>query len=333
MAEFHQWANPQFRGQGRNLGDFAGWPVVGVTGHDPSVSFSGRTMMGLATGSQYLFGTLRADDGRIYAPVRQFNNDVAINFMMYTGEEGKDYTYEPASKKAHQGLVDLGERDGKWGFWRAEPQPRCLYLSDEKSGHWQERGFLDLTGAAQVGATQVAVPDAESPLFYVTRCFLAEGQCMDQTVRGFVFHDTMFLAPNQGWTQTRFVKELELLWVEFATEFEDGSVHYGHLCSGAGNFAFGVVQRTDGPPVVTNNVRIDYSLDAEGFAESVSFDVGDAQWWDWTPTGNGGRMPHSPYADGPYWREGYMRPRGDTRKITASSCWMECYAQRLGKAS
>lgn len=317
----------------REYGRFGFQPVAGFVHHDPAAAFSGRLVMGVPIQAQYLYGSFRAIDGRGYhAPIRHFHNDVAISLFLYVSQLGEDFTYLRESARAHRGIVDTGERDGMWGFWRAEEDPRCLFLADEASARWFERGIVDVTGEVRGDAMQFAIPDAESPLVYTSRCFKTEvGTVNGDRVAGYFFHDTQHMGFGQGWTSGAYFREQEGTWVAFVTEFADGNVHMGHLIWGLDNFALGLVQRSDGDPIVATGIGVEHELDDDGYATRVAFHLDDDEVWEWTTIG-GARMPRSPLPGGPHWVEGVVRRRGDDRPWVHSDAWMETYNDRLQKA-
>lgn len=307
-------------------GSFGSQPVAGFVNYDPQGAASGRMYMGLPINAQYLYGSFRTVDGSHYhAPIRHFHNDVSISLFLYTSETGKDFEYLRQSKEAHRGIVDTGEREGRWGNWRPEPDPRWEFTSDGKTARWVDRGFIDVTAEAVGQALQFAIPDADEPLVYTSQCFRnTGGTVLGKPVEGLWFHDYLHLAPGKGWSTAKYLLDLEVVWVAFATEFEDGTFHHGHLIHGHDNFSLAVIWRSDGEPIVRKGIEVEIDLASDGFQNSVVFHLGGDEVWEWEPF-EGARMPRSPLAAGPHWREGVVKRRGETRRWKLADAWMETY--------
>ncbi len=308
----------------RPYGQFGFQPVAGFVEHDPSAPWTGRTQMGVPIGAQYLYGSFRSHDGnRYYSMIRHFKDDVSISLSLYSCEQGGDFRYHRECSKAHRGIVSHGERDGMWGYWRDEPDPRALFLADQTTAHWLDRGFVDVNGKVHGSAMQWAIPDDVSPLVYTSRCFKVEGgKVLDDVVSGFFFHDTLHLGLGQGWTDTQYYLEVEENWVIFATEFEDGNVHVGNLFYGKDNFALAVIQRTDGPRVVASGIHAETEVDGDGYPTRIVYHVNDDEAWEWKAVG-GARMPRTPLSKNPYWVEGVVTRLGETRKWVHAEAYME----------
>jgi hypothetical protein len=316
----------------RPYGAFGHQLIGSLVEYDPVGPFTGRQALGLPIGAQYLFGSFRSlDCTKYFAPVRHFHTDAALSLFVYSSNVGEDFTYERGSSKAHRGIIDMGQRDdGRWGWWRPEPEPRSFYLTDGATAHWYERGLIDITAEIREPMFQLAAPDSTTPLHYssVALRVLEGSTIMGVEVGGYLFQEHGHLPFGRGWTGGAPFKELEGTWVAFVTEFADGNVHSGHLIVGRDNFSLAIIHRTDGPSYIASDIGVEYELDADGYAVRMRYEPAPGDVWEFSRVG-GARLPKSPLPGGPCWVEGVLQQAGETRQWVHADAWMETYPDRL----
>jgi hypothetical protein len=148
-----------------------------------------------------------------------------------------------------------------------------------------------------------------------------------------VFHDSIHIAAGIDYIASPAIAKHEAAWVGFATEFEDGTVHSGHLVHGTENFNILVVHRTDGPPLIARDIECEVELDGEPldehtFPTRVTY-RGGGQTWIWEAN-EGGRCPIRPDLEkGHRWRQGWVYQEGETRTPVITEALMETYNRRL----
>jgi hypothetical protein len=313
----------------RPYGRYGFQPVAGFVEFEPSTPYTeaGKELIGAPICPHYLYGSVRSEDGKRYhVLIRHFQHDVAVSLLVYSSDVGQDFD-RPVF--GYRGLVANGQREGKWGFWQDMPQPRSFYLEDGTSCHWFEKGVVDLKGKLVGDCWQFAIPDVQSPLVYTNRCFKAEGATVrGDIVSGYFFHDTMHLGVGKGWMTSEYYAGLELGWVVFVTEFEDGNIHKGNFVWGKENWNLAIIDRTDGERMIASNVDVHVESDKDNFAEHALFDLGDGEIWEWHAV-PGARLPLQQVESftGPYWREGVVLRRGETRKWVHSDAWIETFRE------
>jgi len=311
-------------------GSFGYTPLPGLAPHHWPAGSHETTIMGLPPAGQHLWGSISYGD-RVAFPIRQFQNELAVRFFLFDGPAQGDLSYHPASESGYSGICAVGEHEQRSGLWQPSRKLRFAFLTNPGSARWRESEVCDLIGEPVLNALQFSIPDAEEPFAYFARGWrVREGTVFGQPVKaGFFCQEQVYMRPGLGWFTSKYYRELQKVWITFATEFEDGAVHFGQLKLGHEGFAFAIIQRSDGTPIVTAQVECEIVLDDEGYCEQVRFDLPGGESWEWQPVSlDSGRMP-LPDPNGPRWRDGVVKRAGETRKVRASNGWSEVYPFRL----
>ncbi|SHN40143.1 hypothetical protein [Cryptosporangium aurantiacum] len=314
----------------RSVGSFGFQPVVGLAAPDPERAIRNETtVMGLPLVGHYLYGAFVTEDGYRAAPQRHIRDEVAVSLFYYEADKPDAVlAHRGSANRAHRGICEVGrDADGRYGWWHPEPDPRFVFVEDTTSARWRDRGFVEAEGTLIGEVMQYAIPDAEEPLVYTSRVYRCPEAVVDgRPARGYFFHDEVYLRQGHSWVASRYLHGLESAWTAFVTEFEDGAVHAGHLIWSNENFRLALIQRTDGPPVLQTAIPGEVELDDQGYYAHARHDLGDDGVWVWRPIHpDGGRMPPSPFEDGPRWREGLVTLEDEKRAVVVNNAWSESY--------
>jgi hypothetical protein len=311
-------------------GTFGFQPVVGFCDHDPQPAVSGVPLFGLPIVGQYLIGSFAAGTGRRISPQRHLRDEIAVSLFLHTAQEGEDLVYDRRSNRAHQGICLTGNHEGNWGWFHPGSEPRFVFVSGIASARWLEQGFFDVAAEAIGPVIQFAVPDATDPLIYVSRLFRAQGSGPGgAALEGYFFHDQIYLTAGTAWTTSRYWSDIEGFWVSFVTEYEDGTVHFGHIVWSNGNFQLAVIHRSDASACLATSLAGGLTVEPAGYVSCAEFDVGDGEVWCWEPyPAGGGRIPRS-LPGAPFWREGIVTRRGERRAIRFAVAWSEVFPDSM----
>lgn len=320
-------ANAQFRV--RASGHYGYAPVGGIIDPDPAAMWA--DVDGVPMGMQYLYGSVRSEAGDYWWPIRGFYPDRARYLHLSEAKIGGDFTYAKDHFNSYSGPVEHGLRDGKWGAWTPEGTPLMLTWDDKME--WHDGDEVSLTGDLIGNGLQFFSPDTDLPSSYSSRLFKVRGTIKGVPVTGLVYHDAIHIANGVDYIASPYIAHCEAAWVGFATEFEDGTVHSGHLVHGQENFNIMVVHRTDGPPMIARDLEVKVELDGEpmdpaSFPTRVTY-TGGGQTWVWEAN-EGGRCPlRTDLGAGHRWRQGWVHLAGETRKPVCTEALMETYNDRL----
>jgi hypothetical protein len=313
----------------RTSGRYGYSPVGAIIDTDPAPMWS--DVNGVPMGMQYFYGSVRSDTGDYWWPIRGCYPDRARYLHLSESKTGGDFTYAKDHDNSYSGPVEHGQRDGKWGVWTPDGTPLMLTWDDKME--WHDGEEVSLTGDLVGGGLQFFVPDQEVPSSYSSRLFRVHGMIKGTEVTGLVFHDSIHIAAGIDYIASPAIAKHEAAWVGFATEFEDGTVHSGHLVHGTENFNILVVHRTDGPPLIARDIECEVELDGEPldehtFPTKVTY-RGGGQTWIWEAN-EGGRCPIRPDLEkGHRWRQGWVYQEGETRTPVITEALMETYNRRL----
>lgn len=314
----------------RDSGRYGFQPVGGFIDPDPNIHWD--PVGGQVMRMQYMYGSMRTATGRYWWPIRGFYEDRARYLHLSESEPGTDFHYATDENNSYGGPVEHGERDGKWGVWK--PDGQGLLVTDRDTIEWNDGDELHIVGERVGEAMQFFCPDESEPLVYTSRGFRGSGTIKGESVSGLFFHDSMHMPAGTDFIKSAYITDLEAAWVVFATEFEDGTVHAGHLVHGTDGFDLMLVHRTDGAPFVARDVDVSVEFDGNSgddtdFPTKVVY-TGGGQTWIWEALPSGGRCPiRRDLPSGHRWRQGWVRHADETRRPKATEALMETYNGRL----
>jgi hypothetical protein len=305
-------------------GSFGFQPVVGLTNHYWPPGNYEELFMGLPVAGQHFWGSFLVDGQRV-VPIRQTQNDLAVRFLLFEGTEDEDLKL--SGSVGFAGIADVDTRDSRWGLFQPGRKERFALATSENSLLWREDGEFEVVGRPIGDAFQLAIPDADEPFGYRVRYWTVDGTRDGHELRGIVGHEQVYVRPGSGWFTSRYMAELEQVWLGFVTEFDDGVTVHGHICRGRQGFKFAMIQSGDGKAVTTSSVECQPIFDDDGFPQLIDFELGDGSQWVYRSHG-GGRMALSG-DDAPKWREGVVTEKDEARAVVFSHCWCEAFPQRF----
>jgi hypothetical protein len=311
----------------RTNGRYGFRPVGGLI--RPEAHYQWETIHGLPVAMEYAYGSLRAEDGTYFWPIRGAYQTKARYLHISEAAKGEDFIYAPEGQRAYQGPIEHGERDGWWGVWM--PDGTSLLRTNGPEFRWTDGEWVDVRGELTGDAWQFFVPDAEEPMVYTSRLFRGTGTIKGKKVKGLFFHDSMHMPPGMNFITSSYLGALEAAWVAFATEYEDGTIHAGHLVYGTQGFVHMIIRRSDGPAIVARELRVQVEFDGGDpeYPKRVTYEGGGETWiWEALPTG--GRCPvRTDLIEGHRWIQGWVHRDGEKRRPICTEALMETYNGRL----
>jgi hypothetical protein len=304
-------------------------PVAAVIEPDPSAHWN--DIAGLTMNMQYFYGSMRSEAGDYWWPIRGVYPDRARYLHLPESKIGGDFSYAADETNSYGGPVEHHHSDGRWEVRTPEGRPLMAVYGERME--WNDGTELSVTGELIGPALQFYCPDEDNPLGYTSRLFKASGTIKGIPVTGLVFHDSMHSKPGASFLGGPVIHKLEAAWVAFATEFEDGEIHAGHLIHGNEGFNLMVIHRTDGPPLIARDVTVTAELDGDpdsddAFPEKVTY-TGGGETWVWEAAA-GGRCPvRKDLPPGHRWRQGWAHHVDERRRPATTEALMETYNGRL----
>jgi len=308
----------------RQPGHFGFQPVGGLVTADGTSQWD--PVSGIPMSMQYAYGTLRGVNSRRYFwPIRGSFRTEARRMHLSVADVGEDFSWASEGEEAYVGPVVHEERDGWMGTWIGDD---ILYATNGPEFQWKEGDFLDVRGELVGDALQFLVPDEVESLVYTSRVFRAAGTVLGEDVTGLFFHDSMHMPENRNFIRSSYITDLQAAWVAFATEFEDGNIHAGHLVWGTQGFDLMIIERTDGPPIVAHDLEVDVVIEGDYPVEVVYH--GRDETWVWTAHGACFRDPiRADLPEGHRRIQGWARRSDETRTPIMTEALMETYNGRL----
>lgn len=298
---------------------------------EPRASAHWQDVVGLKMNMQYFYGSVRSEAGHYWWPIRGFYTDHARFLHLSESTIGEDFSYATDENSSYGGPVDHRRRDARWEV--VTPDGAALMAVDDARMEWNDGTELSMTGELVGPGLQFFTPDEDDPLVYTSRLFRVTGTIKGIPVTGLVFHDSMHSKTGRQFIQGPVITKLEAAWVAFATEFEDGAIHSGHLVHGTEGFNLMIIHRTDGTSLTARDIVVEAELDGEPMADTtypakVSY-TGGGETWVWE-AGPGARCPlRKDLPEGHRWRQGWAHHIDETRRPKTTEALMETYNGRL----
>jgi hypothetical protein len=272
-----------------------------------------RSYHGLVLEATSCAGTFRDVEGNVYTLRRGLGSDWARPLIVHTSEMGSLRLRADVLRRSWAGSGLEDDLDEERHEYRSPPgRPGAPFSLRRTLAEidWREDGVAAIEAAA-IGGCGLQWYDPSPPgAAYASLFFRARGVVLDQPVRGFLVFEQRYLPPGHLWSETPYLSgpRLQVAWVTFATEWDDGSLEFGQLCAGRQSWGFAMIADGAGPILVTTEVTVGAD---EGDTTSMTFAASDQQW-EWLADRGGPLEPMRPlelHAAA----EGRMRKRGDTR--------------------
>ncbi|MDQ2650856.1 MAG: hypothetical protein M3Z03_15070 [Actinomycetota bacterium] len=321
------------------IGGFEHQSVVGT--FQPSLAtLDGRNLRnGLPVQICYLYGGWREADGKLHVFERKFIGPMTAGlWLMRLEDDGVKINENSLRTVRGETKRTYGDDEVIWQGQMMENQQKpgaeegMRLRFTEGKFDWVEGDILKLDGKLVGPGLQVYAPDPVEPFYYGSELYKVNGQVLGADVEGFVFLDFTAWPPGTDWKEYKVFNHLQLGWEAFANEFEDGSIEWGHLCTGADRFSFQMTASADGPTALhTVGVKGGVDLDENEYCvRSVWQSPNGEDTWVFELEDGGKLREFTEARWGGYRAQCGLTTRvGETRKLKVGFSWQETFATRL----
>jgi hypothetical protein len=282
---------------------------------------------GLPASMQFIYGSFYGDGGRHYFPIRGIIGERARPLAVAVAQHGGDFIRDIDASSSGTVVTHTGP-----GLERTCEDVNLTLNASGRTLHWTDGGSIDIAGEVVQDSCRFQVPSGDCPFAYTFTSFRTTAATIrEQRVHGLIFVDTLNFKEGMTFLESPYYTELQAAWVAFATRFDDGAIHFGHLLYGHAGFQLLLIQRTDGPPIICSDFNVSMQLDDSGeYAQQVRFAPNDGSpAWEWSAS-PGSRMPRRPDLKADYRsRQGIVRSVDEKRKTRFADGLMELYLDRL----
>lgn len=309
-------------------GHFDWRTIVGAWDADPMSGSHFERYWDIHVDGTYPLCTMRNDNGTVYSCVRRIaNGGDSTGFVLQTNEDGQDLRINPRSAEGYAGPVAQKLADGRHLLTGGgePPAERSFSLTvDGSTAKWREASLLDLDGRLIGPGLQWYTPwPQKGGALYAARIYRASGTVLDTPVEGFMGVDQYYFPPGYAYANDPFVQDVQLSYVVFGNEYEDGTIEVGHMFFGHGHWGAAMVNNEAGPIILTSCLESEITRrDERGYAAHIIYRV-EGQEWEFVadPTA---RMPDfgEGVAKNPG-QEGRFHRVGESRALTAWWAWTE----------
>jgi len=304
----------------------------------------GARHFGLVLSETWMTAHVRSDSipGRHYHILRHFRPGTTTGVMAAASEIDGVYYSNRSQEFSRGGSVrrfsdQTGDLNfiGSSGFYGGNAGPTLNAKIGSAAISWDDSGLLALRGDSLGIGHYVYLPWPQGggkgtvhAHFYFSVC----GELFGEKISGIVAFENVWLPPETLWGESPIVQKFQGVWCAFATEWEDGSVQYGHLVdwTGAGSFASIVDQ---GRYVRSGLQVTDVKYREDGFVARTEFALDDGETWEAVTEGNGALVDQFKMAQraGENFRahKGYVAKVGETRNRKRWYSIEEIFPDRL----
>ena len=182
-----------------------------------------------------------------------------------------------------QGALRLNGWSGLWGG--ASEFKVDVSLGDEV--RWEDSGKLALQGRRIGPGAMTYVPSRRgrygTGVCHTGVFYEAGGTVLGEPVQGIFIVEQIFTEPGEVLSDSSIRRRFAGGWNGFATVFEDGSSHLGHIAYGAGPFRFANIME-DGRHIAQEIVHIDTETDADGLGRRAVYTLANGEQWEFVRT-------------------------------------------------
>lgn len=309
-------------------GHFEWRTVVGAWDADPATGSHFERWWDTHIDGSYPLCTVRDADGIVYSCVRRVaNGGDSLGLVIQTNADGKDLRIHPRSAESYAGPIaqKLDTRAHRLAGGGEVPEPRSFALEITRdAASWQEADLLDLRGHMIGPGLQWYTPwPQKGGAFYTARMFRVSGTLLGREVEGFMGFDQYCFPPGFAYANDPFVQDVELSYIVFGNEYEDGTIEVGHMFHGHGHWGAAMVNNAHGPIILASDPWSEITArDERGYAAHILYEVNGEQWeFIADPSA---RMPDfgEGVAKNPG-QEGRFQRVGETRRAIAWWAWTE----------
>ena len=208
--------------------------------------------------------------------------------------------------------------------WRS-PEPGEMLLSlGADDVRWNEHDLIDVSGPRVGPGLHWYVPGRDAAIYYPTQTWAVSGEALGRPVEGFLFYEEAYLPPGGRLYvhhDPLFGDELHTTWYSWATEWDDGTLEFGHFLFGHDRFAVAVIGDREGKVTVPEHMECVVTRSEDGYwADRIDY-VLDGEAWEMVAAPDG-RMVDLGGVPNPQ-QEGIVRRTGDPRRPVRWMAWGE----------
>ncbi len=313
----------------RFRGDFGFRPLVSTYTPRLEDMHPQATPFGLPLQGIWAYGALRDDAGNLFGLYRKIVGPLTSGLGLMAVRDGL-LRVDPASFRAVRGTITRRiDPDAHVYEGAAAPggQPLALRVTDTTM-EWSEGDVMSLTATLGGPGFQVYMPSRKESAVYASQLYRAEGTILGRRVTGFALFDQSYMPSGIDWRESIIFEDLEHVWGAFATEYEDGSLEWGHLAFGRDEFAFAVVANDREALLATTEVTGGVDVEPDDWASRILFHAG-GQDWEWVADPDGRLGDFSASRRGYLAQTGWTRRVGEARKPVRWFAWQETFPDRI----
>lgn len=279
---------------GHRMGEFplATFGIFDFHGED---FLSDSRYFGLHLSETYLIAHLRSKvDGRdihITRPIMLFTSG---GFSLSATGEGGGVCQDPRSAGFLRGGTFHRELAGDGSLhlsgWSALWGGQSNLKVDVRVGDeflWDDSGQMSLRGRRIGPGAQTYVPSRRGRMgtgvCHTGVFFEGEGTVLGEPVSGIMIIEQIFTEPGEVLSDSSIRRRFAGGWNGFATVFEDGSCHHGHIAYGAGPFRFANITE-NGRHIASRIASIHTETDSEGLGKRVEYTLESGDKWEFITT-------------------------------------------------
>lgn len=174
-----------------------------------------------------------------------------------------------------------------WGaLWGGE-SPLTVDVRVGKEFVWEDSGQMSLCGRLIGPGAKTYVPSRRgrqgTGVCHTGVFFEGEGTVLGEPVSGIMIIEQIFTEPGEVLSDSSIRKRFAGGWNGFATVFEDGTSHQGHIAYGAGPFRFANIIEGD-RHIASEIVNIETELGDDGLGKRVEYTLANGEKWEFITT-------------------------------------------------
>ncbi len=298
-------------------GQFHFQMLLGEHSSDPRQFALETTWFGLPWSANYLYGSLRDDDGNIYTVFRvpEAGGGGSRRFYLQTTLGGDGLRVHEASRNSARSLGFLRSHTNGTTVLESAPSaegnPFRIEV-DATTCTWSEAGAIDLRGTLIDPGLHWHLPHGDEGYYYVSQLYEAEGEILGRKVRGFYGADDMYMNGRVYENDLLVGRKLHVTWFTWATRYTDGTLDAGHFMLGHDGLGMLLLCDQDGQVRRTTDVDGHVELDSSE-TWPVHIEVhAPGEDWEFLPDPQGRMVDFMPMPNPQ--AEGRWRRVGDTRE-------------------
>jgi len=311
---------------GLRMGEFplATFGVFDFRGED---FLADSSYFGLHLSETYLIAHLRSKaDGRDLHITRPIMLYTSGGFSLsVTGKGGGIYQDSRSAGFLRGGTfrreLDPGGalRLSGWGaLWGGESDYK-VEVSVSEEFIWEDSGKLFLRGRRIGPGAVTYVPSRRgrqgTGVCHTGVFYEGEGTVLGEPVQGILIIEQIFTEPGEVLADSSIRRRFAGGWNGFATVFEDGSSHLGHIAYGAGPFRFANIME-NARHIACEIVSIHTETGADGLGQRAEYTLANGEKWEFiTTTTLMDMLKHArSVGSAAQLHKGYLQRVGETRK-------------------